>query len=121
MPRMNPEWKAKWVAALRSGEYKQGRHFLRKIDDTFCCLGVLCDLVAKEDPYFRWEKNSSNSAFNMLIDDKMPSAEVYAFIEYSSEGDRMMWEARSRGTCLSEMNDAGHTFTEIADIIEKEF
>lgn len=40
---MNPEIKAKWVAALRSGEYKQGRGQLR-IGDRFCCLGVLCDL-----------------------------------------------------------------------------
>lgn len=41
---MNPEWKAKWVAALRSGEYKQTREFLRT-STGFCCLGVLCDLV----------------------------------------------------------------------------
>lgn len=44
---MNPEVKAKWVAALRSGEYKQGREQL-KYGNEFCCLGVLCDLYAKE-------------------------------------------------------------------------
>ena len=44
---MNQEWKEKWVAALRSGEYKQTRHVLRNItpeNEGFCCLGVLCDL-----------------------------------------------------------------------------
>lgn len=43
---MNPAIKAQWVAALRSGEYQQGRNFLRT-DEGFCCLGVLCDLAVK--------------------------------------------------------------------------
>ena len=43
---MNQEIKAAWLAALRSGAYKQGRHTLR-YEDKYCCLGVLCDLHAK--------------------------------------------------------------------------
>lgn len=43
---MNPQVKAKWVEALNSGEYKQGRNKLR-VDDSFCCLGVLCDTFLK--------------------------------------------------------------------------
>jgi hypothetical protein len=46
--RMDPEVKARWIAALRSGEYKQGCDVLRTLNDEFCCLGVLCDLYAKE-------------------------------------------------------------------------
>ncbi len=39
---MNPEIKAKWVAALRSGQYKQGDNWLHnKETDAYCCLGVL--------------------------------------------------------------------------------
>lgn len=50
---MNPEIKAKWLEALRSGDYTQGRKFLAtKNKQTgefdFCCLGVLCDLAVKE-------------------------------------------------------------------------
>ncbi len=30
----------KWVAALRSGEYKQGKGALLDSSDCFCCLGV---------------------------------------------------------------------------------
>lgn len=41
---MNPELKAKWVAALRSGEYRQVSGRLRK-GDGFCCLGVLCTVA----------------------------------------------------------------------------
>lgn len=40
--RLNPEAKAKWLEALRSGRYAQARESLRN-SDGFCCLGVLCD------------------------------------------------------------------------------
>ena len=43
---MNPDIKTQWVAALRSGNYEQGRRYLRW-GEGFCCLGVLCDLAAK--------------------------------------------------------------------------
>lgn len=36
----------KWVTALRSGEYCQGRRSLR-FQDKFCCLGVACELALK--------------------------------------------------------------------------
>lgn len=31
---MNPEIKAKWVAALRGGNFRQGRNRLRNVDNT---------------------------------------------------------------------------------------
>jgi len=40
--------KKEWVAALRSGKYKQGDTYLKNTTDgktKFCCLGVACDLV----------------------------------------------------------------------------
>lgn len=30
----------KWVDALRSDEYTQGKRYLRTLDNTYCCLGV---------------------------------------------------------------------------------
>lgn len=40
------ELKAKWLAALRSGDYKQGKNYLHNsAKDTFCCLGVLCEVA----------------------------------------------------------------------------
>jgi hypothetical protein len=38
---MDAQLKAKWVKALRSGEYEQTKHEL-ECDGAFCCLGVLC-------------------------------------------------------------------------------
>lgn len=37
----------KWVAALRSGDYKQGQNYLCQ-GDCYCCLGVACELFIKE-------------------------------------------------------------------------
>lgn len=52
---MNPDIKAEWVAALRSGDYLQGRGQLHSFilnddgskESRFCCLGVLSDLAVK--------------------------------------------------------------------------
>lgn len=55
--KMHPEYKAKWLEALRSGEYKQGwgqlctrkGEYLSAIkvaeQDHFCCLGVLNQIL----------------------------------------------------------------------------
>ena len=39
--------KQAWINALKSGEYKHGQYALHS-KDTFCCLGVLCDIYRKE-------------------------------------------------------------------------
>ena len=46
---MSPELKQKWIAALRSGEYIQGKETLYNARaDTYCCLGVLCRVAGIE-------------------------------------------------------------------------
>ena len=54
---MNARIKRKWVTALRSGKYKQGRWHLRDEGGGYCCLGVLCDLYskAKRKKLFRYD------------------------------------------------------------------
>ena len=51
-PKMDPELKTRWLEALRSGKYPQGRMCLRSKDNHYCCLGVLADLI---DPT-QWSK-----------------------------------------------------------------
>lgn len=41
---MDAKIKADWIAALRSGEWKQARGQLHK-DGAYCCLGVLCEVA----------------------------------------------------------------------------
>jgi len=47
---MDRELKNRWIAALESGKYLKGQGYLcmRPLDDqtlSFCCLGVLADLI----------------------------------------------------------------------------
>lgn len=46
--RMNPDVKAKWLTALRSGNYKRGKGALHREDDCMCPYGVLCAIAATE-------------------------------------------------------------------------
>ncbi len=56
---MKSKIKEKWVAALRSGKYKQGGGQLKTLSGTYCCLGVLCDLHSKslKKKGFKFSKN----------------------------------------------------------------
>jgi hypothetical protein len=54
---MNQEIKQRWVEALRSGEYQQGKESLYHCGK-FCCLGVLTDLYIKEHG-LQWKQDSA--------------------------------------------------------------
>jgi len=46
-PKMNPKLKRDWIAALRSGKFRQGGGKLREEaggNPRYCCLGVLCEI-----------------------------------------------------------------------------
>lgn len=45
---MKAEQKLQWIAALLSGDYRQGKGRLRTPHDTYCCLGVECDVAAQQ-------------------------------------------------------------------------
>lgn len=45
---MNQEIGQEWVKRLRSGDYPQGKVRLRNGDDTYCCLGVLCEIAVEQ-------------------------------------------------------------------------
>jgi hypothetical protein len=91
---MDAELKSKWVAALRSGEYRQGKYALRS-GSSFCCLGVLCVLA-----------------------DVAPEQST----ESPEDGNPYEWVNQTVGPAYEQlvtMNDAeGKTFPEIADYIE---
>ena len=63
---MKKMWKAKWIAALTSGEYTQGKGALRTVyqdHSKYCCLGVLCNLVDST----KW-KNVNKLVYGRPID-----------------------------------------------------
>jgi hypothetical protein len=44
---MEPDAKAKWLEALRSGKYQRAQQQLEKAG-SYCCLGVLCETMGWE-------------------------------------------------------------------------
>jgi hypothetical protein len=99
---MNPDVKALWVAALRSGEYKQGKRQLRN-RGKFCCLGVLCDLAVKAEVIGLRDYYAS---------DGFPPDVVEEWAGFDAQ------ETFPGGRRLDVTNDNGAAFDEIADIIE---
>jgi len=149
---MDPEIKANWLAALRSGEYTQAEGQLHDGGNKYCCLGVLCvvgelewqrydvlDLdgkpylsflpplfartIFKEALYPHYLDEGVNSPPVAVSSSDFADAEkVKTSLERYGElivQDDAAWYARSVN--LTSLNDAGATFKEIANIIEREF
>jgi hypothetical protein len=115
---MNPEVKAQWVEALRSGEYEQARGRLRN-GDGYCCLGVLTDRGVKagvcsehadklDEGVFRYGFHRSMGVLpDEIMDwaglDSCSPVVTYQNVKHS----------------LDELNDTYRLpFTEIADLID---
>jgi hypothetical protein len=98
---MDAELKAKWVAALRSGEYRQATGLLYWGNpDAYCCLGVL-GCVA----------NGTRGRLGAY------GSEGFRNGGYDIALKQIGEKAQAK---LSRMNDrGGKTFPEIADYIEK--
>lgn len=112
---MNPEMKAKWVAALKSGSYKQGRERLRS-KDTYCCLGVFCDISGKG----KWEGNEFGQyIYRLNSPDKRGYRELIHYLTSSFCNEYGIDEDKTRD--LAMMNDRGSSFEDIAEKIEREF
>lgn len=109
---MRQDVKNQWVEALRSGDFRQGRGQLHPTDGSYCCLGILCllaeaDGVCEFDKHDRacWSKSDNDSEKHTL-----PSCVgKWAGLDIK------------RVTPLIELNDAGMTFSKIADYIETKF
>lgn len=138
--KLNPEIKTKWLEALRSGEYEQGKGYLHYEDQGeqhYCCLGVLCEIAVEQgvispgpstpggdDPldsdhdailaYGTAATTMPPDAVTAWALDLEPDSYVSRMVTWSVE----MPEGHRRG--LPELNDDDDlSFTEIADLIEQ--
>jgi len=127
---MNPEIKAQWVEALRSGDYMQGHNALRR-GDKFCCLGVLCDLavktgvvdvvdvVGKGSMYFYGTDKLKHHGYFLPpavqewagLDDESPKVVCDPLIDVERIDGR---------AALANLNDSNMPFSAIADLIEEQ-
>ena len=130
---MNSEIKQKWLEALRSGEYIQGKNHLAK-EGQYCCLGVLCDLAVQEGILRPGEVDEDGiivyQSAGSAVNDRSYSesstlprqVKEWAGLNHRNPYFR---EPDERGVrmshFLSALNDNGSTFTEIADKIEEYF
>ena len=103
-----------WLAALRSGEYEQGKCGLRRLGDKFCCLGVYLDAVEKQKRNIDWVLDETGD-YTFLSKTSVLPNDIWEQSFYSPKGDGRI-EGR---TALANFNDRCTPFNEIADILEQ--
>jgi hypothetical protein len=103
-----------WLKKLKSGRYKQGIGRLHKVRNRqayFCCLGLACKVyhenvkplnIIRFDGYVEYDEKYG----------ELPKQVQKAF------GFRDSLGKCSYGKHLSEMNDSGNSFKEIAEFVE---
>lgn len=110
-----------WAQALESGEYTQGRHRLRG-GDTYCCLGVACDVYRKETGNGVWMDNEYIPGHYRFVASTQSSlsvlpAEVSTYLGLSeADADPFI-----SGAALSAHNDNMATFAQIAKMIRAHY
>ena len=120
------EFVKEWIAALRSGEYKQAKNTLTRVDShdgtiSHCCLGVACHLavqhglvIAKEG--IRGTNTISYGDGKETYCEGILPESLQKFLGFSDpEG---AYEDAYGVQSLALRNDSGTTFGRIADIIE---
>ena len=121
---MKKEIAEKWVEALRSGKFNQGRNYLKRTtgeEATHCCLGVLCELhnelneeTIEESSMWLGEVGNKDSIHTFDGATGALSITVQHWAGIKTDNGSV------GGYCLTTMNDdAENSFAEIADFIEK--
>lgn len=106
----------KWVAALRSGEYKQGKGCLSR-DGYDCCLGVACKLFVAENPGSISVEEDELGAIRFDGETAILPLAVRDWLGLGEEEGHYVEDDHSN-TWLSVLNDDGVPFEDIANIIE---
>lgn len=119
-----------WLAALRSGKYKQGinelysekTHYTNTGNTntvaTYCCLGVMQDCLGKVQkgkglPTVRWLKDHNITKF-IVVNDSVSASEGDIPINPINGKHGAVYDT------LSKVNDSGkYSFKQIAQIIER--
>lgn len=109
----------RWIAALRSGKFKQTVGVLRRNDAAgnavgHCCLGVLCEIsggeaaVERDKPYFRMPNGVEYNPRSLPLG-----------VARQQFGDDLAGRnSNDMLRPLAVMNDDGATFADIANILE---
>src|SRR5574337_892897 len=137
---MKKEVAKRWVKALNSGKYEQAESVLHTLDNRFCCLGVLCDVIKAKKLHFEtgegWaygdEDDSSATLLPRVVRKRtgiqdssgilqIPRkwAEKHGLMEYGNESVIVQFDGKYVSVDLASLNDEGAPFNLIAKIIDK--
>jgi hypothetical protein len=111
----NKDFCKKWVAALRSGKYTQGKGFLctnaigNPNEKRHCCLGVACELAGMKGKL----SEPTKRAYTFGRTQQYLPKSVQKLIGCSTRNPTI------NGMALSKLNDNGTSFASIADEIEE--
>lgn len=97
-----------WVDKLRSGDYNQGQHKLRTVNNEYCCLGILEDThnnskECTETHYEYFDTEHQECYYGTLC----------------SQTRELIKIKPCQVMILADMNDRGRSFDEIANYIEE--
>lgn len=136
--KLKPEVKQLWLEGLRSGDYPQ---CIGKLSNNvgYCCLGVLSEIAHKEGVVSREVEEVADGFHNTTeevrygrVSNYLPKEVAeWAFEPYNPVGEYYenprVNDPRAHDdylfvstTSLSELNDEGYDFREIADVIEEQ-
>lgn len=106
----------KWITALKSGEYKQTKFYLKaaksKKSYGYCCLGVLCDLAIKDGVNIKVQKERDESNNFRYVFDSESGTLPTSVKKWADFYDYDFIKT------LTEMNDnEGMNFRQIASVI----
>lgn len=109
---------AAWVAALRSGKYKQAKGYLRT-SNGFCCLGVACDIASKHK-WAKVEVEEGPKAIYYSGKDTLLPWSVQSALGFRENNAEIADGVRCKNHfSLVGANDSGASFKRIAAFVEK--
>ncbi len=108
--------KKRWIEALESGYYRQGRDKLATKGEKFCCLGVLYDIEYTGE--WEWVPDSNN--WHDYIKDAVDCYEIDGSTTgLSNKMLKRVGLTAEEQDLLMRMNDDGQSFQDIADHIKE--
>lgn len=143
---MKKEIAKKWIRALRSGRYRQGKHVLKAKSRNgvvqHCCLGVLCELYQNDRKRKKKQRLDVDADWSSGGAYDLPDSTVIAAFDSDavtlpervrtwagiSEADGtfrddtlVFYTGKDKTPCkgLAALNDNGWSFKRIADVIVK--
>ena len=121
-----------WIEALRGGDYKQTIWVLRRDDEdtptsAYCCLGVACELYHQQTGKGEWKAVELPDVPYFIVSeagdmerssDIVLPLPVRKWLGLRSGGGDFIADGGIES--LTDLNDSGKTFAEIADVVESE-